>query len=279
MPIHKIIKVQQFDKNIPIEFYSIEEHPELFDFDYHYQYNFYQIYWFTSTCAQRQEIDFKSYPITQNQLWVVFPGQVQFFNPTHVTGYYMAIDKDYFNRIIYQEVAEHDYYKIPPLHFEITPDLIPIFQSIFQLINIEWSTKRRTAIMEKYVSLFLCHTLDLKQLSDTVSNYDPRVYKLLNLVELHYCSQYSNEFYASSVSLSIKRMNEILVNTTGDTLNIHLKNRLLLEAKRMLIYSDLTVQQIAFSLGYSEVNYFNRFFKKNTSVTPSEFRKNIKKVQ
>ncbi|WP_408583011.1 helix-turn-helix domain-containing protein [Myroides odoratimimus] len=56
-------------------------------------------------------------------------------------------------------------------------------------------------------------------------------------------------------------------------------NRILLEAKRLIGYSDLNIQEISAELGFSEVNYFNRFFKKSTGVAPLAFRENVKKVQ
>ncbi|MDR0230341.1 MAG: helix-turn-helix domain-containing protein [Flavobacteriaceae bacterium] len=279
MPKQKVIKVQQFDKNIPIECYTIEDNIELFDFSYHYQYNFYQIYWFTEICNSEHQIDFESYPIGKQQIWIIYPGQVQYFNPTGIKGYYLAIDKDYFNRIISQEIQEIKLHFTPPIWYELTESKIPLFKALMYLFEEEWHTHKRTSLLEKYLTIYLHHIQDLKELSTHRHPTDNRVQFLLQQVELYYATHQNNEFYANKVSLSVKRMNELLVNATQYTLNQHIHNRLLLEAKRLIGYSDLTIQQIASELGFNEVNYFNRFFKKRLTLTPLEFRKKVKKVQ
>ncbi|MDR2221853.1 MAG: helix-turn-helix domain-containing protein [Flavobacteriaceae bacterium] len=279
MPKQKVIKVQQFDQNIPIEFYTIEDNLDLFDFDYHYQYNFYQIYWFTETSDSTQQIDFDNYALANHQIWIIYPGQVQYFNPTGIKGYYLAIDKDYFNRIINQEITENKLHIAPPLWFELTTDKISLFEALMHLFKQEWNTSKRTSMLEKYLGIYLHHIQDLKELSTYRQPSDNRVQFLLQQVELNYTSHQTNNFYANKIALSVKRMNELLVEATQRTISQHIHNRLLLEAKRLIGYSDLTIQQISSELGFSEVNYFNRFFKKHTALTPLSFRKKVKKVQ
>lgn len=280
IPHKKVIKVQQFDKNTPIEFYTIEDNKELFFFDYHYQYNFYQIFWFTKVTSEHsQEIDFKSYPIIKDQLWIIYPGQVQFFNPNGIEGYYMAIDKDYFNRIIFQQLKNNVLKSIPPLLYAISKENNVVFKHLIELIKKEWLTKKRTDVLEKYLTLWLIHLQDSKILNDTISSTDTRLFQLLELIETNYVNYRSNIFYADKIALSTKRMNEILFLNTGYTLTQHIQQRLILEAKRLISYSNENIQTISNILGFTEVNYFNRFFKKHTGQTPLDFRNNFLKVQ
>lgn len=280
IPHKKVIKVQQFDKNTPIEFYTIEDNKELFFFDYHYQYNFYQIFWFTKVTSEHsQEIDFKSYPIIKDQLWIIYPGQVQFFNPNGIEGYYMAIDKNYFNRIIFQQLKNNVFKSIPPLHYAISKENNVVFKHLIELIKKEWLTKKRTDVLEKYLTLWLIHLQDSKILNDTISSTDTRLFQLLELIETNYVNYRSNIFYADKIALSTKRMNEILFLNTGYTLTQHIQQRLILEAKRLISYSNENIQTISNILGFTEVNYFNRFFKKHTGQTPLDFRNNFLKVQ
>lgn len=280
IPHKKVIKVQQFDKNTPIEFYTIEYNKELFFFDYHYQYNFYQIFWFTKVTSEHsQEIDFKSYPIIKDQLWIIYPGQVQFFNPNGIEGYYMAIDKNYFNRIIFQQLKNNVFKSIPPLHYAVSKENNVVFKHLIELIKKEWLTKKRTDVLEKYLTLWLIHLQDSKILNDTISSTDTRLFQLLELIETNYINYRSNIFYADKIALSTKRMNEILFLNTGYTLTQHIQQRLILEAKRLISYSNENIQTISNILGFTEVNYFNRFFKKHTGQTPLDFRNNFLKVQ
>lgn len=279
MPKQQIVKAQQFDQNVPIEFFMIEDNIELFNLDYHYQCNFYQVYWFTQADNASQQVDFESYNIATNQIWVIYPGQMHNINPNGIKGYFVSVNKDYFNRMIAQEFKEQKFRLNPPLWFELSEEKKVVFTALMTLFKEEWNTQKRTLVLEKYLNLYITHVQGLKELSSDNQLIDTRVLKVLELVEEHYTKHYPTSFYADKIALSVKRMNELVVKSTESTLNQHIHNRLLLEAKRLIGYSELNIQQIAQELGFSEVNYFNRFFKKNSGLTPLEFRKQVKKVQ
>lgn len=275
----QVVQVQQLDKNIPIEFFRIEDNFDLFDFSQHYQFDFYQIFWFIEVSDQQQEIDFIAYPLEAQQIWIIYPGQVHYFDPTAVSGYYLAIDKDYFHRILFQEAKQQGFTENAPLKFEVTASMRPLFEHLSLLIEQEFHDQRRANVLEKYLELFILHLQDLPVLQQRHVTIDARIHKLLELVELHYISERKNEFYADKVALSVKRMNEILLRSVGKSLKQQLQDRLLLEAKRLVGYSTDNIQDISNILGFSDVTYFNRFFKKLTLVTPLDFREQVKKVQ
>lgn len=275
----QVIRVYLQDKNVPIEFFRIEDNLELFDFDQHYQYDFYQIYWFTQAHEQSQEVDFVSYPIVKDEIWVLYPGQVHFFDPAGIKGYFLAIDKDYFNRILFKEAKQHVFTGNNPLRFSVTPAMQALFEHLNLLIELEYGHRQRAEVLEKYVQLYVIHLQDLPVIEQKLVNIDARIHKLLELIELHYMTERKSEFYADKVALSVKRMNEILLLSIGKSLKQQLQERLLLEAKRLVGYSADNIQDISHSLGFSEVSYFNRFFKKLTQHTPLDFRQEVKKVQ
>lgn len=279
MSTHKVIKAKQFDQDVPIEFFMLEDNSHLFNFDYHYQCNFYQIYWFTQTKETTQKVDFESYPISDDQIWVIYPGQMHNINPDGVKGYFISVNKDFFNRILAKEFNEHKFRFNPPLWFELSEDKKDVFKAIMFLFQQEWDTQKRTYILEKYLNIYISHIQGLKELSQDNPLIDTRVLKLLELVEENYTVHHPTAFYADKIALSVKRMNELVVKATDYTLNQHIHNRILLEAKRLIGYSDLNIQEISAELGFSEANYFNRFFKKSTGVAPLAFRENVKKVQ
>ncbi|WP_430612621.1 helix-turn-helix domain-containing protein [Flavobacterium sp. JP2137] len=275
----QVIQVQQHDKNVPIEFFRIEQCLELFDFRHHYQYDFYQIFWFTQTGNQQQEIDFVAHPIAAHQIWIIYPGQVHHFDPESICGYYLAIDKDYFHRILFREAKQQAFTENAPLKFEVGADKRGLFEHLTLLIELEFSGLQRADVLERYLQLYLLHLQDLPLLQQRHVTIDARIHKLLELVERHYISERKNEFYADKVALSVKRMNEILLRSIGKSLKQQLQDRLLLEAKRLVGYSTDNIQHISHALGFSEVSYFNRFFKKLTLQTPLHFREQVKKVQ
>ena len=93
------------------------------------------------------------------------------------------------------------------------------------------------------------------------------------LVEAHYREHLSLDDYAYRLGITATHLNALLRRGTGQTALAIIHDRLVLEAKRQLIYSSLTVNQIADALGFSEPAYFSRFFKRLTGLRPSDFRR------
>lgn len=92
------------------------------------------------------------------------------------------------------------------------------------------------------------------------------------LVERHYREQLAVTHYASKVGLSSVHLNSLCHEFYGcSALNV-LHQRLLLEARRSLLYTSMTISQISEYLGFSDATYFSRFFRRYTNMTPKDFR-------
>jgi AraC-like DNA-binding protein len=72
-------------------------------------------------------------------------------------------------------------------------------------------------------------------------------------------------------------LNGKIKEVTGKPASVHIQDKLLLEAKSFLLHTNLQVAEIAIKLGFENITYFNRFFKKNGKTTPTEFRKQFAK--
>ncbi len=77
--------------------------------------------------------------------------------------------------------------------------------------------------------------------------------------------------YAFKLNITKKHLNRVAKSCIGKTSTQLISERIILEAKRMLIYSKLNVTQIGEELGYFDNSYFVRFFKKNVGITPFAF--------
>lgn len=93
------------------------------------------------------------------------------------------------------------------------------------------------------------------------------------LVEIHFRSKHSVADYADLLALAPKTLSKKFNQLNLAQPNDIIKDRILLEAKRMLIYSDKSIKEIAYDLGYDDPAYFNRLFTKRTGATPAHFRK------
>ena len=92
------------------------------------------------------------------------------------------------------------------------------------------------------------------------------------LVGEHFRQHWSIEQYAAQLSISAAHLNSLCRRLTDQSALQIINQRLLLEAKRDLVYTTLTINQVSDRLGFSEPAYFSRFFKRCTGSSPREFR-------
>jgi AraC family transcriptional activator of pobA len=78
--------------------------------------------------------------------------------------------------------------------------------------------------------------------------------------------------YAARLQLPAKYLSEVVKAQSGKPAIKHVHERLVLEARRLLFYTDQSLKEIAFALGFSEASYFSRFFKRETGLTPLAYR-------
>jgi AraC family transcriptional activator of pobA len=93
------------------------------------------------------------------------------------------------------------------------------------------------------------------------------------LTEEHFRKQWTCERYADALAISAPRLNRICREFSGKTASALVHDRLILEARRHLIYTSAPVELIAYELGFADAGYFNRFFKRMAGVTPGAFRR------
>ena len=96
------------------------------------------------------------------------------------------------------------------------------------------------------------------------------------LVNIHYKEKHSVADYADLLNLAPKTLSNKFHKLNLENPNEMIKNRIVLEAKRLLLYSELSVKEIAYQLGYEDPAYFNRIFLQKSGKTPAAFRKEIK---
>lgn len=100
--------------------------------------------------------------------------------------------------------------------------------------------------------------------------------KFSQLVEANYDRFHNVADYAELLHVSPKTLNRKIVSEKNISPNVFIKNRLMLQARRLLANTDLSVKEIASQLGYKDASYFVRFFKIQNDNAPLEFRKTMK---
>ncbi|MEJ5964310.1 helix-turn-helix domain-containing protein [Pedobacter immunditicola] len=149
---------------------------------------------------------------------------------------------------------------------------------IYALLEKEYCRENNGIIIVKaLLKVFLLKLIQVKEQQFTVHDiHQKRVYEFLMLLESNYQQIRNTDFYAGKLGISSKRLNQILKEKLDKTGMQIIHDRIILEAKRSIIHSELTIKEIAYNLGFSDRPYFSRFFKKQTGKTPEGFQKEAK---
>lgn len=143
----------------------------------------------------------------------------------------------------------------------------------------EFQTLRRghgslTEWLAKSVLLLIERQLASLQLDNRTSGGRARLFTDFRaLVEQHYLEHWSVTDYAQALSVTPSKLNRVSRALAGRSAFEISQERLLLEARRRLVYIAAPVQRLAYELGFEDAAYFNRFFKKRTGMTPARFRR------
>jgi AraC family transcriptional activator of pobA len=161
-------------------------------------------------------------------------------------------------------------------------------QSIFERMKIEADGDYiyKYDIIRNQLSLIIHEAIKMQPAMAyfTPANASERIAQLfLNLLEKQFPVDSPDNMlplkragdYAVQLSVHVNHLNAAVQEVTGKSTTMHINERLLAEAKSLLNYTEWSVGDIAFSLGFEYASYFNNFFKKHSGTTPLTFRKSL----
>ncbi|MFK2818841.1 helix-turn-helix domain-containing protein [Flavobacteriaceae sp. LMIT009] len=244
------------------------------------QISSYSIYWIKEGKGT-YNIDFESYSFNDNVLIFLSPGQIfsvtsekikEAYKFTFVQDFYCIEihDKEVScNGVLFNNIYE-------------TPFVKPCKEDVFKLNFIleslieefEHSKTAQHDMLQAYLKQFIVHSVRIKKENIVVKDdTETKLFKDFSvLVEKNYKSEHSVTTYANRLGVSPKSLTKHFQKIGVQTPSDFIKGRIILEAKRQLKYSDGSVKQVAYNLGFNDPAYFTRFFKKHTSQSPLQFK-------
>lgn len=99
------------------------------------------------------------------------------------------------------------------------------------------------------------------------------VQKFMVMLEKDFRTVRSVNSYASQLAITPNHLNVIVKRHTRQPAGYHIRQRIAQEAKRLALYSDVCMKEIAYLLGFSDTAHFSKFFKKSTGINFSEFKR------
>ncbi|MBX3743085.1 MAG: helix-turn-helix domain-containing protein [Akkermansiaceae bacterium] len=95
-------------------------------------------------------------------------------------------------------------------------------------------------------------------------------------LEAHHHEWQTLDHYAKALGVTTNHLHDAVRVETGQSAGEHLRERRLLDAKRQLLHSTMSVSEVGYGLGFADPSYFSRFFKRSEGMSPAEFRKKIR---
>ncbi|NRB52584.1 MAG: helix-turn-helix domain-containing protein [Saprospiraceae bacterium] len=265
--------------NIEIIKYQTDDRSRTTSSDRH-RHEFHSIF-FIQSGESIQEIDFQEFAIAANQVMIIPKGSVHWEKEQRgLSGYVILFNEDFFSEIQSQLLNGFLQYAIAlrKLLIPVDSSMAGNIEAYFKLLDQEQEgpeNQNQTFILQNLM-LALLNKLEgliqhLPDIQSFISSRSP-FQRFTALVEKHYTQHKSIEFYTNSLQITPRKLNEILKQLTGHTATNFLIERIIMEAKRELCFSEKSVKEIAHQLGYESQYYFSRLFKKRTQLSPEKFR-------
>lgn len=232
-------------------------------------------------------IDFIDFPVTPFQIYFMIPGQVHSWQfEGEVDGYIVHFSDSLFKSFLldtnYLEqfrffcgITEDCICQLPE---EIHDKAIQLFEDMLDQTTDDRENEiamTRILLMHLFVLIEKAGTIQHK--NEILQHKQALLKKFRLLIEQHYRELRLPKEYADLLFVTPNYLNVLCQELLSKTAGEMIRDRILLEAKRLLIKAtNIPISEVATDLNFKDKSYFNRFFKKYANMTPDEFRKQVK---
>jgi AraC family transcriptional activator of pobA len=286
IPVYDICKLSDFqqDDMLISRFAAyLKKHTDL---HFPHKHSFYHLVLFTKG-AGTHAIDFKTFKVEPNQVYFMIPGQVHSWDfEGEADGYVIHFSEDFFQSFLLLNDFLHQFTffsgdvddQVINLPADIQPKIIALFEDIVSEAENPGRMGTdliRTLLLQVFI-LIGRKDAGIEQKQPSAYNYTLlKNFRLL--IEKNFATLRLPKDYAQLLYITPNHLNALCNDMLGLPAGEVIRDRVLLEVKRLLINLDLTVAEIGYQMNFNDNSYFTKFFKKYTGLTPEEFRKNTLK--
>jgi AraC family transcriptional activator of pobA len=221
-------------------------------------------------------IDFIDHQVKGKQLHLLFPEQIHKWElQADTRAHQLMISRHIFETLASSlrfSLILYQNHPVINLTAKAYQDILHEFKQIKNELakpNILWEIiQTRT----KLIALMISQEMETIFNNQTIYQTKPLLFKYRSLIDLHYKTEKLVTFYANQLNISANYLNILCKKHFNVSATALIHERLILEAKRNLLTTEKPIKVIAFELGFYDVAYFSKFFKKQTQITPHTFR-------
>ena len=251
-----------------------------------HRHNYYTVVW-PVTATGRHIIDFKEYTIKPNNIFFVSPGQVhQIITDPNPTGYVLLFTPEFLekNSIRNDFITNLRLFKnsdeTPPL--PITDRMADKLRTFADQMVYAFQAQSDMflEIIGAYLKLFLIECNDHCSLipDSNLQNIEVSTTLVKNFkesVEINYARNHQVKYYAEALNVTPNYLNKVIRTSMDISAKDFIQNRLILEAKRFVVFTEKSGKEIGFDLGFDDPSHFSKFFKSNTGQSLQEFKESL----
>lgn len=226
------------------------------------------------------EVDFETVQLKDQTLFLSYPGQIHRIKITQLErGWFLAFNPSLLDEplknILDQCLSE---LILVPLSLEQSISFFSFISHTY-LVYTDSTQAFRQSILQSLVTALVYQLvsayLSIEQFH--LIRHPARSIEITKtfkqLVRRQYKSMRRPSEFAAQMNMTVSHLNDTIRSVTGFPVTYSIQQELMREAKRLLFYSDLTIKEIADSLGFDDAPYFNRLFSKMVGISPGAFRK------
>lgn len=246
-----------------------------------HSHSYYQIIWFFESGGSHT-VDFKSFEIQKNTVLFISKDQVHSFDENlEVSGclihfnesFFMHSDIDIFLKYNIFNARNNPSYIIDANTAEIGTSYISLIRKELNKRNSFGNEQVIRFLLKSFlISVERVHRTTTKNNIEITNQHELLYYKFKELIEENYMIHSSVSFYAAALYISSKTLSTISKSMVQKTPSQLITERIVLQAKRLLQFTSLQVGEVAFRLGFEDVSYFIKYFKRNMGLSPKAYR-------
>jgi AraC family transcriptional regulator, transcriptional activator of pobA len=248
-----------------------------------HKHTFYEILWFDAG-ESRQTIDYQEYHILPHTLFFISPGQLHRFEEWQplrggtllFTEEFVTFDRQ--NTSPLSELSFLDNHYADPFLRPDTKGFQEIRNTIELIVNEKQRADCAMTILQSLLHVLLAQIqrcTDAQNLRATPKRPLVLYKQLKRLIDQHFREPLTAGDYAEKMFVTQHHLNVVAKQVTGKTTTELIRARNILEAKRLLTFSDASVSEIATTLSFFDLSYFAKVFKAETGVSPLAFKKEM----
>ena len=246
-----------------------------------HRHSFYHLVFFTEGTGN-QQIDFKKFDVKPGLIYFMIPGQVHSWDfETEPEGYIINFNSDYLSSLLlkpdyldgFSFFSGRPDQQVLVLSETVQQVAINIFEDILKDAQNETPINDdlvRTLLLRLFIEIARGENSPV----DNGNSYNHTLLKnFKTLIETNFAELRLPKQYANLLYITPNHLNALCKDVLGTSAGALIRERVILEAKRLLINLDLLVSEIAGKLNFEDQSYFIKFFKKYEGITPEKFRK------